>query len=155
MPVTGSGADTIHSLKVVPIHTATHAHDGCNPAVSQVLDALDASYATPLDGTGLFPLQATLNHSCEPNVTLMKEGQEENDGRVVARTTREVAEGEELCNACAPTRLERRRRVPRLGGVPCAAMLSSCGQLCVAGAHRRGHQLATAAAAARATRVRL
>ena len=38
-----------------------------------LLDALDSSYSTPFDGIGLFPLQATLNHSCEPNVTLLKE----------------------------------------------------------------------------------
>ena len=77
---------------------------------SPILDALDASYATPCDGTGLFPLQATLNHDCEPNVVLLKEGDEEFDGRVVARLTRDVAAGEELCNAYVDTALPVRRR---------------------------------------------
>jgi len=65
-----------------------------------VLDALDEEYSTPCEGTGIFPLQATLNHSCEPNVSLLKEGPpDEDDGRVVARTSRDVAAGEELCNS--------------------------------------------------------
>ena len=51
-----------------------------------ILDALDDAYATPCEGAGLFPLQATLNHNCEPNVTLVKEeGDEERDCRVFAR----------------------------------------------------------------------
>ena len=89
---------------------------------SPLLDALDAAYATPFDGTGLFPLQATLNHSCEPNVTLLKEeGPEESDGRVVARLTRDVAEGEELCNAYVDISLplRRRRRELREYGFEC------------------------------------
>ena len=78
--------------------------------------------ATPLDGIGLFPLQATMNHSCEPNVTLVKEeGDEERDGRVVARTTRDVAAGEELCNTYVDVTLpvRRRRRELREYGFEC------------------------------------
>ena len=87
-----------------------------------LLDALDASYATPLEGTGLFPLQATLNHSCEPNVTLLKEpGDEEHDGRVVARVTRDVAAGEELCNSYVDVTLpyKKRQRELREYGFEC------------------------------------
>lgn len=68
---------------------------------SPVLDALDEAYSTPCEGTGIFPLQATLNHSCVPNVTLLKEGEDEEDGRVVARTSRYVAAGSlALCSKC-------------------------------------------------------
>mmetsp|Transcript_30192 Transcript_30192/g.78258 ORF Transcript_30192/g.78258 Transcript_30192/m.78258 type:complete len:468 (+) Transcript_30192:103-1506(+) len=87
-----------------------------------LLDALDVAYSTPFEGTGIFPLQAMLNHSCEPNVTLLKEeGAEERDGRVVARLTRAVAEGEELCNAYVDTNLpvRRRRRELREYGFEC------------------------------------
>ena len=88
-----------------------------------LLDALDEAYATPCDGTGLFPAQATLNHSCVPNVSLVKEedSAEERDGRVVARTTRAVAEGEELCNPYVDVSLplRRRRRELREYGFEC------------------------------------
>jgi hypothetical protein len=87
-----------------------------------VLDALDASYATAFDGIGLFPLQATMNHTCEPNVSLLKEeGEEERDGRVVARLSRDVAQGEELCNAYVDVSLplRRRRRELREYGFEC------------------------------------
>ena len=87
-----------------------------------ILDALGDDYAAPFEGAGLFPLQATLNHSCEPNVTLLKEeGPEERDGRVVARLTRDVAAGEELCNSYVDTLLplRRRRRELREYGFDC------------------------------------
>lgn len=65
-----------------------------------VLEALGGLYRTPCEGTGLFPLQAMLNHSCEPNVTLLKSGrQDESDGRIVATLARDVAQGEELTNS--------------------------------------------------------
>ena len=95
----------------------------CVSAVSgPLLDALDVAYSTPFEGTGLFPLQAMLNHDCEPNVTLLKEeGQEERDGRVVARLTRDVEAGEELCNAYVDVSLpvRRRRRELREYGFEC------------------------------------
>jgi hypothetical protein len=87
-----------------------------------VLDALDASYALSLEGTGLFPLQATMNHHCEPNVTLLKEeAEEERDGRVVARLTRDVAAGEELCNSYVDVAqtYKRRQRELREYGFEC------------------------------------
>ena len=44
-------------------------------------------------------------------MTLLKElPEEEMDGRVVARTTRDVMEGEELCNSYVDTSLPLRRR---------------------------------------------
>ncbi|KAL1518799.1 hypothetical protein AB1Y20_003079 [Prymnesium parvum] len=87
---------------------------------SPVLDALDEAYATPCEGTGIFPLQATLNHSCEPNVSLLKDGPDEEDGRVVARVSRDVAPGEELCNAYCDVELhfaERQRELWEYGFV--------------------------------------
>ena len=69
-------------------------------AVTQpLLDTLDAAYDTGCEGIGLFPMQATLNHSCAPNVVLYKEGEDEEDGRVVAVLKEDVAAGEELCNS--------------------------------------------------------
>ena len=101
----------------------THPDKAAVSAVTgPLLDALDASYATPLDGIGLFPLQATLNHSCEPNVSLLKAtGDEESDGRIVARTTRDVAAGDELCNPYVDVTLplRRRRRELREYGFEC------------------------------------
>lgn len=44
-------------------------------------------------GTGLFPLVATLNHSCDPNCAI----QYSDDARAEVRTLRELLEGEELC----------------------------------------------------------
>ena len=96
--------------------------DAVTRVTAPILDALGDAYATPLEGAGLFPLQATLNHNCEPNVTLVKEeGEEERDGRVVARLTRDVAEGEELCNAYVDISLpvRRRRRELREYGFEC------------------------------------
>ena len=60
---------------------------------SPVLDLLDDLYSTPCEGTGIFPMQATLNHSCEPNVSLLKDAEDEEDGRVVATLSRDVACG--------------------------------------------------------------
>ena len=87
-----------------------------------LLDALGDSYWATFDGTGLFPLQATMNHNCEPNVSLLKEEDEEEcDGRVVARTTRDVDAGEELCNSYVDVTLplRRRRRELREYGFEC------------------------------------
>ena len=70
-----------------------------------------------------FRVISNINHSCVPNVTLLKEAEsaEERDGRVVARTTRDVAEGEELCNAYVDVSLplRRRRRELREYGFEC------------------------------------
>lgn len=77
---------------------------------SPVLDALDDAYAIPCEGTGIFPLQATLNHSCEPNVSLLKDGPDEEDARVVARLSRDVLQGEELCNAYCDVELPLAKR---------------------------------------------
>ena len=64
--------------------------------VSQpLLDALDAGYATHLDGTGFFPLVACINHSCDPSLASTK-GEKDVDGRAVLVATRDIAAGEEL-----------------------------------------------------------
>jgi hypothetical protein len=90
-------------------------------AVTQpVLDALDDAYATPCEGIGLFPLQAMLNHSCEPNVSLQKGEDDEDDGRVVATVAAPVAAGTELCNAYIDVELPlaaRRRELREYGFV--------------------------------------
>lgn len=88
---------------------------GITAVTGPLLDALDESYALSFEGTGLFPLQATMNHHCEPNVTLLKEeAEEERDGRVVARLTRDVAEGEELCNSYVDISLPYKKRAREL-----------------------------------------
>lgn len=108
-----------------------------------VLDALDVDYATPFDGTGLYPMQATLNHSCSPNVTLLKETvDEEADGRVVARTTADVAQGEELCNSYVDISLplRRRRRELREYGFDCTC--ERCVRELAAAADKKGDKKA-------------
>ena len=105
-------------------------------AVTQpVLDALDDAYATPCEGIGLFPLQAMLNHSCEPNVSLQKGEDDEDDGRVVATVAAPVAAGTELCNAYIDVELRSRR-----GGASSASTASSaCARaLRARGRRRRG-----------------
>lgn len=99
-------------------------------AVTQpILDALDASYDTAGEGIGLFPLQATLNHSCAPNVWLKKEeGEDEEDGRVVAVLKTDVAAGDELCNSYIDVELpfaQRQRELAEYGFVcACARCLA-------------------------------
>ena len=64
--------------------------------VSQpLLDALDAGYATHLDGTGFFPLVACINHSCDPSLASTK-GERDVDGKAVLVATRDIQQGEEL-----------------------------------------------------------
>ena len=60
-----------------------------------LLDALDAAYDAPCEGTGFFALQSCLNSDCDPNVAPRKEDADD-DGRCVLVATRDVREGEEL-----------------------------------------------------------
>lgn len=84
-----------------------------------LLATLDAAYDTACEGIGLFPLQATLNHSCAPNVWLRKiEEEEEHDGRVVAVLKEEVRAGDELCNSYIDIELpyaQRQRELAEYG----------------------------------------
>ncbi len=60
-----------------------------------LLDALDAAYATPLDGTGLFAVVACANHSCAPAAASRK-GEADLDGGAVLVAMRDIAAGEEV-----------------------------------------------------------
>ena len=60
-----------------------------------LLESLGSRYRTHCEGVGLYTGQALLNHSCEPNVTLLKPaGDDEHDNRVVASLTVDAAAGE-------------------------------------------------------------
>jgi len=83
---------------------------------------------TPPSSSSIFPLlrlQATLNHSCAPNVWLQKdEGEDEEDGRVVAVLKTDVAAGDELCNSYIDVELpfaQRQRELLEYGFV-CACV---------------------------------
>ena len=79
-----------------------------------------------------------MNHNCEPNVTLLKEeSEEERDGRVVARLSRDVAHGDELCNAYVDVGLplRRRRRELREYGFEC--MCARCLREAAAAAEKK------------------
>lgn len=68
--------------------------------------------------------QATLNHSCEPNVSLLKDEEDEKVGKVVARLARDVAADEELCNAYIDVNLPlaaRQLELKEYGFVCCCA----------------------------------
>lgn len=71
------------------------------------------------------PLQATLNHSCEPNVTLVKaNADDERDGRVVGSAARDIAAGEELFNPYIDVNrplAERKLELAEYGFVCCCA----------------------------------
>ena len=60
-----------------------------------LLDALDASYDAPCQGTGFFALQSCVNSDCDPNVAPIKEDADV-DGRCVLVARRDIREGEEL-----------------------------------------------------------
>lgn len=87
-----------------------------------LLDALDAGYATPLDGTGFFPFVACANHSCAPNLASLK-GEHDVDGTAVLVATRDVRAGEELCvcyiDAPPGASLAQRREALRDYGFVC------------------------------------
>eukprot|EP00899_Mesostigma_viride_P010240 jgi/Mesvir1/19217/Mv11526-RA.1 len=59
------------------------------------LDALGRSYAVHCEGTGFYPLQSCMNHSCDPNAMAFKRD-EDKDGSAVILAKRVVAAGEEI-----------------------------------------------------------
>eukprot|EP00965_Chrysotila_dentata_P159190 5258663-Pleurochrysis_carterae.AAC.4 len=68
-----------------------------------------------------------LNHSCEPNVTLLKSAAEdERDGRVVASLSRAVLAGEELCNAYIDVSMPLRARQQELSEYGFVCDCSKC-----------------------------
>jgi hypothetical protein len=79
----------------------------CGP----LLDALDADYATPLDGTGFFPFVACANHDCEPAAASRK-GINDVDGGAVLVAQRALKAGEEvtICYIEAGESSVRKRR---------------------------------------------
>jgi len=60
-----------------------------------ILDMLDKDYDIPCEGTGFFPSQACMNHSCAPNTHAQKR-EEDKDGRAVLLALRPISVGEEL-----------------------------------------------------------
>jgi len=46
-----------------------------------------------MKGTGIFPLIAKLNHSCEPNASLVYD----TDHKCLVQITKEIKSGEEIC----------------------------------------------------------
>lgn len=87
-----------------------------------LLATLGAAYDTACEGIGLFPLQATMNHSCEPKVWLQKvEEEDEHDGRIVAVLRQEVRAGDELCNSYIDSELPYAARQRELAeyGITC------------------------------------
>ena len=64
-------------------------------ATNPLLDALDASYDAPCEGTGFFALQSCVNSDCDPNVAPLKDDADV-DGRCVLVAKRDIREGEEL-----------------------------------------------------------
>jgi len=76
-----------------------------------LLESLGSRYRTHCEGVGLYTGQALLNHSCEPNVTLLKPaGTDEHDNRVVASLTVDAAAGEELLNSYVDVSLPLAKR---------------------------------------------
>mmetsp|Transcript_25116 Transcript_25116/g.82027 ORF Transcript_25116/g.82027 Transcript_25116/m.82027 type:complete len:400 (-) Transcript_25116:120-1319(-) len=76
-----------------------------------LLESLGSRYRTHCEGVGLYTGQALLNHSCEPNVTLLKPaGDDEHDNRVVASLTVDAAAGEELLNSYVDVSLPLAKR---------------------------------------------
>jgi hypothetical protein len=86
-----------------------------------LLDALDAAYDAPCEGTGFFALQSCLNSDCDPNVAPRKEDTDD-DGRCVLVATRDVREGEELtmCYVDESADVAARRAELRDYGFECA-----------------------------------
>ena len=92
-------------------------------ATSPLLDALDAGYATPLDGTGFYPFVACTNHACNPSLASLK-GERDVDGAAVLVATRAITAGEEVtvCYIDAPPGmpLSQRRAELQDYGFTCA-----------------------------------
>eukprot|EP00249_Psilotum_nudum_P005061 c18541_g1_i1 orf=230-1696(+) len=63
--------------------------------IGPLLDALGDTYATPCNGTALFPIQSCINHSCCPNAKAFKRD-EDKDGQAVLLATRPIVHGEEV-----------------------------------------------------------
>ena len=103
-----------------------------------LLDALDAAYDAPCEGTGFFALQSCLNSDCDPNVAPRKEDTDD-DGRCVLVATRDVREGEELtmCYVDESADVAARRAELRDYGFECAC--ARCAREAQGGAaYRRG-----------------
>ena len=86
-----------------------------------LLDALDASYDAPCQGTGFFALQSCVNSDCDPNVAPIKEDADV-DGRCVLVARRDIREGEELtmCYVDESADVATRRAELRDYGFECA-----------------------------------
>jgi hypothetical protein len=76
-----------------------------------LLDALDAGYATPLDGTGFFAFVACANHACDA-AAMSQKCEDDVDGGAVLVAARDIAAGEEvtICYIDAEEASVRKRR---------------------------------------------
>eukprot|EP00123_Amoebidium_parasiticum_P015120 comp22796_c1_seq1/m.35727 comp22796_c1_seq1/g.35727 ORF comp22796_c1_seq1/g.35727 comp22796_c1_seq1/m.35727 type:complete len:416 (-) comp22796_c1_seq1:115-1362(-) len=93
----------LDSLRILADEEAAERDDTADkgkPAVGKGKEAADEDEEDPIfiacEGNGLYRLQACLNHSCRPNVALLK-GEDDQDGSVVVRALRHIQPGEELC----------------------------------------------------------
>lgn len=105
--------------------------DRSHAIIGAVRDVLrsDQSVVAPIVGSALFEVGARLNHSCVPNVEVVGDDEVNGAGRLALRSTRAIAEGEELTiSYLSPAELdesaiERRSQLRERYGFACVCPL--------------------------------